>query len=408
MRSLAASLCLLLASLGAHASAPRPIHSAEALRPTQATTDGAIALGNLQAQIDSEERIGRSRPLTVAQRSGIAELVSLRGQFLGRIADYERCEELAEQLVRDEPNDGASYLARASARATFHRFDAAREDLDRAEQLGANAASIASSRAAILQATGRVDDAMEQRERAARERPTISSISALASAHAERGDVEEADRLFGEALDAYRDVSPFPVAWALAQRGLLWQREGELERARASFLAAHETLPQFVLAQGHLAEVEAALGHADRAVALLRPLVIASDDPDYAAQLARILEGSGHHAEAQRWRDAAAERFEQLLARHPEAFADHAAELLLGVGGDPVRGFALAKENLCVRRTGRALELVLQGAIEVGDVAATCDVLADVQALHHQWPALRALALDAGRECGASAAGAGG
>src|SRR6266404_1923556 len=92
------------------------------------TTDGAIALGNLQAQIDGELRLGAYRPLTVKQRAGIAELIATRGQFLGRIADYERAQELTEALVRDTPADPRAYLARAKARATFHRFAAALDD----------------------------------------------------------------------------------------------------------------------------------------------------------------------------------------------------------------------------------------------------------------------------------------
>ena len=65
------------------------------------TTDGAIALGNLQAQIAAEERLASYGPLTVSQRAAIAELLLMRGQFLGRIVDYERAEALAEQLVGD-------------------------------------------------------------------------------------------------------------------------------------------------------------------------------------------------------------------------------------------------------------------------------------------------------------------
>ncbi len=400
MQASSLATLLLLASLGARAGALGPASEPGARGPDFATTDGAIALGNLQAQIDSEERVGRSRPPTVAQRSGIAELVALRGQVLGRIADYQRVEQIAEELVRDAPHDGAAYLARASAHAMFHRFPAALEDLDRAERLGADAAVLASRRATILQATGHAADALAQRQRATRERRTTATLFALASAHAELGDAEEADRLFAEAIEASRDVSPFPIALALVQRGILWQREGDLPRARASLLAATRVLPQFVLAQGRLAEVEAGLGNLHRAAAILRPLAVSSDDPDYSAQLARVLAESGRRAESRRWRDAAASRFEELLARHPEAFADHAAEFFLGVGADPSRGLALALRNLEVRRTARAFELVMQAALDAGAPEAACAVLPEVHALPRQWAGLRELAVGAERFCG--------
>src|SRR5215510_7900457 len=75
-----------------------PLSSAE-LR----TTDGAIALSNLQGQIAAEECRASYGPLTVSQGATIVELLIMRGQFLGRIVDYEQAEALAEQLVADLP-----------------------------------------------------------------------------------------------------------------------------------------------------------------------------------------------------------------------------------------------------------------------------------------------------------------
>ena len=45
------------------------------------TTDGAIALSNLQAQIAAEERLASYGPRTVSQRAAIAELL-IMGNFL--------------------------------------------------------------------------------------------------------------------------------------------------------------------------------------------------------------------------------------------------------------------------------------------------------------------------------------
>jgi hypothetical protein len=46
------------------------------------------------------------------------------------------------------------------------------------------------------------------------------------------------------------------------------------------------------------------------------------------------------------------------MARHPEAYADHAAEFWLTVGGDPRRALRLAQQNLARRPTPRAQALV--------------------------------------------------
>src|SRR5258706_7271309 len=98
-------------------------------------TDGTIALLNLQAQID-----GLEGDVTIESRACLIGLITLRGLLLGRIADYERADEMAEQLVGDAAGDGGSLIARARTRATFHRFVVALTALDRAEQLSFDSA----------------------------------------------------------------------------------------------------------------------------------------------------------------------------------------------------------------------------------------------------------------------------
>ena len=66
----------------------------------------------------------------------------------------------AEQLTRDAPADGVAFLARARARATFHRFTDALTDLERAQRLGADPAVVDAEHAAIFQAVGRYDEAL--------------------------------------------------------------------------------------------------------------------------------------------------------------------------------------------------------------------------------------------------------
>src|SRR5262249_31092790 len=140
------------------------------------TTDGAIALSNLQAQIAAEERLASYAPLTVSQGAAIVELLIMRGQFLGRIADYERAEALAAQLVSEAPTDGRAFLARAQVRTTLHRFPEALADLAEAERLGVNSDRCAAVRATILQARGRYDEALAMRRHLTQARPDIRSL----------------------------------------------------------------------------------------------------------------------------------------------------------------------------------------------------------------------------------------
>ena len=327
------------------------------------TTSGVIALVNLQAQIDGLEAQAAVGRLAMAQRADLIDLLILRGHVLGRIADYERAAALAEQLVREAPADGSAFLARARTRATFHRFAEALTDLDAAERLGADRAALQAERAAILQALGRYDDALAFRRNAAERRPDFATLGALAGLQAERGEVVEAERLFAEARRRYQSVSPFPLAMLDFQRGLMWLEQGDLHTARLWFEAAQRRVPTYAPALGHLAEVDAALGEREAAIARLRPLAASSDDPEYAAQLAGVLSEAGQAQEAHQWRAKAAARYDELIARHPAAFADHAAEFWLTIGANRGRALHLAHQNFAIRQTARAYALLQRASL---------------------------------------------
>ena len=275
----------------------------------------------------------------------------MRGHVLGRIADAERAAAIADELVGQAPTDARSFLARARMRGVFHRFASALTDLDTAAALGGDRVDLDAERAAIYQALGRYDEALAIRRLAVDSRADFSALAALAGVYGERGEMDEAERWFRAATRCYRGTSPFPLAMLEFQRGQLWMEHDDLRRARAWCDAAVRRLPAYVPAQGHLAELDAALGETAAAIARLRPLALASDDPDYATQLARILGDAGQTEEAQTWRGKAEARYDELLARHHDAFADHAAEFWLTIGGDPERALWLARHNLSLRQT---------------------------------------------------------
>jgi tetratricopeptide (TPR) repeat protein len=322
------------------------------------TTNGMIALRNLEAQIDAQiTEVALGNP-TADTQIALIELITLRGQILGHVADYELAEENAERLVQNEPTNKAALVARARTRSTFHRFPDALEDLAVAEGLGSNDEMINSERAAIFQALGQYDEALAIRQEAATLRPSFETLGALAGLCAERGEIGAAERLYLESRDRFHGVSPFPLAFLDFQCGLMFMNNDRLEDARTWFDAAQRRVPAYAAARGHLAEVEGELDEVDTAISRLYPLAESSDDPDYAGQLARILGDAGRIDESLHWRKQAAAHYDELVERHPEAFADHAAEFWLGVGGDPTKAERLARRNFEVRKTPRAKKLL--------------------------------------------------
>lgn len=321
---------------------------------------------NLQAHLEGLQQQAARGALTSRQWLALLDGLVLRGHILGHAADYERAASLAEPSARNEPADGQLLLARARTRACMRRFNEALTDLNAAARLGLDRAELDAERAAIFQAVGRYDDALALRSTAADRRADFESLAALAVLNAELGETAAAERLFEASRRCYCGVSPFALAQLDFQRGHMWQTHGNLGRARAWLELAVRRLPAYAPAEGHLAEVEAALGDRDLALIRLQRLASSSDDPEYAAQLARLLIDAGRPQESQGWRARAAARYDDLVERHPAAFADHAAEFWLTVGGDPQRAFRLAQHNIEVRQTPRAHALLARAT-------AACD-----------------------------------
>ena len=226
-------------------------------------------------------------------------------------------------------------------------------------------------RAAILQPQGRFDEALSTYSAVIDSVGQFERAAALTGLWAERGEADTAQRFYLDSLRSYRGISPFPVALLDFQLGVMWMRHGRLEEAGTCFEAAIARVPAYAAAQGHLAEVEADLGNPESALTRLYPLAVSSDDPDYAAQLARILGEMGRNDEASGWCGLAANRYHELTAAHCEAFADHAAEFWLGPGNDPLEGLRLAMLNVRVRKTPRAHELLAQALDAIASAAAS-------------------------------------
>jgi tetratricopeptide (TPR) repeat protein len=193
---------------------------------------------------------------------------------------------------------------------------------------------------------------------------------ALAQACAAAGRHDEADALYARALQLLDTTWPFPAAGVWFARGLMWSEQaGDPARGAAMYEQALRLVPQHVAAGLHLAELQAARGDEAGAVARLSALVQASDEPEALALLGQ-LHGRAGLPQGRDEIARAGRRFEQLLQRHPAAFADHAAEFYLGAGQDPKRALAWARFNLQVRPTPRAQALLARAQAQVQAQAA--------------------------------------
>ena len=321
-------------------------------------TSGAIAVANLSAMIDSLE-LHRADAANFDSLLALSKLLFLRGDLLARIADHDRAELIATEAIGISPGTACAFYIRAQLAARFHRFGEANAILDQALAAGYSRHEIDLERAALLQATGQYEDALVLRERLANNDPGIHTLGALASLLAEMGRRTAADSSYAAALDADTGVSPFPCSQLLFEWGVNAMRQGDLERAELTFVELNAILPAHVPGRGHRAEVALARGQLDIAATLIMPLLEASDDPEYRGTYAEILAARGDGKAASE-AERAATAYEMLLARRPEAYADHAAAFFMGVCNRPQRALELASANWKLRDTPRSRRLLIK------------------------------------------------
>lgn len=345
------------------------------------TTDGEIAAINLNsARLRSWTRFDQD-----PQRTGVSETVleheQLTAQLLGDLSAFDRMETLADLLARLDPSSPRTALIRAQVASALHRFAEARGHVAQASLGEASAAE--NLLLTIDQACGTALDAvLEKRRRIAEQSGLLPDQVALGALLADLGDFAGADQIYRQALRDYREVSPFPVAWACFQLGVLWGElvpEPDLARAERWYRKAVACLPCYVKARVHLAEIQAGDGRTREAEATLVP-AIASGDPEVLWRLADTLAVSDERrSEADAYLDAARSGFEALLARHLLAFADHGAEFYAGSGGDARRAFELSRINLENRPTLRAFEQAHETAIGAGETEAAAAIAASAR-----------------------------
>jgi tetratricopeptide (TPR) repeat protein len=312
------------------------------------TTAGVIAIANLDQQIAQS-----------SEAAGVEELLLLRSRFLGDYEALDRASTMAEGRVET----GGDLVRRARARSAAHRFADALGDVAATERAGVSGDDIGALRASILVATGHATEVVPQLEAGVARHPGFASRSALAGAYAAIGRLQDADRLYVEALADLDTTLPFPYAWIYFARGLMWTEQGgDSTRGAALYAQALTHVPEFATATIHLAEIEVARGELGPSMARLERIVASSNEPEALALLGVLHVRTGEPVRGWHEISRARQRFEALLARHPLAFADHAAEFYLGPGADVERAWILAQQNLANRETARAFALAIKAA----------------------------------------------
>ncbi len=349
------------------------------------TTDGNLAVRNFQGQVDSLRTRLEANPDDDSIRRMLAERLLARTPFLGTFDDFDEVERLTALSAEPAVDD---VMLRASFLSAVHRFEESSVLLDRAEALGAPAHLLEQERLVIALALGDNPDELVPRAEAIAEASSLHGpLMIVASVYAGAGRFDDADAMFQRAMEEYRGVSPFTMAWVAFTRGVMWGEAADRpDLAEVLYREAVRRLPAYVVASVHLSE----LADDDEAVRLLES-VLDTGDPEPAARLSERVRGERKDELVARARA----RYEHLLSTHRHAFLDHGAEFYL-IAGEPETALQLASENLEHRKNGRAYVVAMGAAAEAGQRERLCRLVTEAQPLAARHPVLAAEIEDAG------------
>ncbi len=299
----------------------------------KSATHAILAKKNLEHSLQRAQHLSQGRPNDPVAAQAVVDLLLMRLQFYRNYADLDELATLCEPW-RNDARAEAQYLC-ADVDAARHDFLSALERVARAGKRGGNCAAN-QKRISAIGATLEVDLAKALADTVVDEAPTSSYSSAvLAAAQATaQGDTAAAVEFYNQAVANYGDVSPYPIAWA-------WYQSAELLKGQSPQLAidyyneALEYLPDYIAPRVELAALQIDMGDESAALKNLNFAAQRSDDPDIHALISRALSASSAKAsqptseESDRYLAKSLKGFDDLLERHPFAFADHAAEVYL-------------------------------------------------------------------------------
>ena len=362
---------------------------------TARTTSYQMAVRNHDKQTADTERRLMLQPDDVGIMRKLVGQLQTNASRLGRLEALDRIVALGEEAVEKHPDDPEAYLLRARTRGAVHRFPDALADLDKAEELGTDPKQTQLSRATIQLGLGNYDDALKLANAALEQRKTSTTLTIVAAILGRMGKLAEAEKRFTEAETSYVGVNPFQLAWIYFEWGSMYDRAGQPDQAKARYRAAVDRLPGYAHAVGHLA----ALTSRAEAKPLLERIMKSSDDPEYVANLATIMNAEAPGSGDVKMSEATA-RYAALMSKHPLAFADHAGWFYVDAVRKIDEAVEVAEMNLEARKVPEAYELLIASLLAAKETDEACRRADEGLAHPYPTPALKEFAAKAYEACG--------
>jgi tetratricopeptide (TPR) repeat protein len=382
-------------------------------RVGEAWPDAGLAVRDTAALVSQLQRRLRADPRDAKSYTMLGLAYQQRARETGDPIYYPRSERALRRALLLAHGDALTVGGLGSLALSRHRFREALILGRRALRLAPESARTYGVIGDALVELGRYDEAFRAFDTMAQLKPSLAAYARVSYARELLGRPQDAIAAMRLAVESAAN-QPEATAWARVQLGKLYWSVGRLGAAAGEYRGALDAFPGYAYAFDGLAQVEAARGHARRAIALETRAVDAIPLPQFVGLLGDLYTSIGDRTRARR-QYALIGVIQRLLVangvrtdldhrvrlRHALALARLARADRPSIDGDDVLAWALARNGRCTealaysRRALRlgthdALKLFHRGMIErcLGRLAVGDDFLRQALALNPHFSVL--------------------
>jgi tetratricopeptide (TPR) repeat protein len=359
-------------SAAAPESGPPPLEYPQSSAPFEAL------LAELDAQIAKTQARAAADSKSWLVLEKLAGLYLRRAKLSGDYDDYGKAEQALADAFARAPAGTGPVLTRAQLNLSMHRLDRVEPDLDTMAAAllidQPTQAVIAGMRGDLAMQRGNYPLAQQLLDEALALDRNTTSLSRKALWLWQTGEFEAAEAHYRDALALIVGDHPDTRAWVHLQLGLMDLDRGRLDDAFVHYRDAAGELSGWWLIDEHVAEIAALTGRNGQARTLYDSIVARTDKGEFMDALAELERSEGDEPGAQPWIERARARFEDELARWPEASYGHALGHFLAFG-PPARALELAEANHRLRPNAEAKRDLAQARLDVDDVAGAKTII---------------------------------
>lgn len=296
-----------------------------------------------------------------------------RATLTANFSDFEAAAAAIGDGIRQFGPQEDLCLLKATLDFRFHRLAAVRRDLEMAPALLSRPEG-RSMLADLDFQLGRYEAARTALENLVEENRTWDNLARLAYYKSKMGDIDGADQLYVEAEDELTAKEMRSYAWVELQRGVLQLTRGHHEAALTHYQRAASAYTGHWHTDEHIAEVLAAQGRFDEAIALYEGVIERAPRPELLQTLGELYAFIGRPDDAAPWFDRALAGYLESAGRGDVPYFHHLTDFYTDVREDPGEALKWARMDVELRpnfatQAALALALYKDGQFEAAQVA---------------------------------------